>query len=292
MKLFFKVTLSAVFLTMFRLMTARTEKGSFGSLQKPDDLKTITRKATLLDETSVFYDFDFDSFDNENKCGYRKCFFLSKSEANLGYVVGHPNYFDLDLKAYELAKRLEKENGVNQPNVSPPEIVTLDTFVGSEIRENTRYQDTNAIVVSKVRVIGDDAIMMGCDRKSKGTKIGATKTTAKLRSALPRIVATSEDAVGFYLNFERSVKTTKEILIKVPGLINDMQVMVDKLGKFYEIDLDRALQRPTVPEDMTKRCFKSLDNLVALTRDLVRIRETEEAFMRGVEYEDHLPALR
>lgn len=288
MKLFFKVALSAVFLTL--LMTTRTGVGSSGSLQKPDDLKSVERKATQLDKTSVFQDFDFGSFDNSKKCGYRKCFFLSKSNTDFGYVVGHPSFFDVDLKAYELAKRLEKEDGANQPNVSPPEIVTLDAFVGPEIRENSRYQDENSIVVSKVHAIRPDAILMGCDGKIKSKVRHTTKTTRMLKSALPRIIARSEDALGFYLNFEKSIKTTKDILIKVPGLINDMQVLVDKFGNFYQIDLDRAFQRnPNVPEDKTKRCFDSLDNLLVFTRDLLRVREIEEAFIRGIEYKEHLP---
>lgn len=287
MKLLFSVALNAVFLTW--LMATRSELASFGSSQQPDDFKP-ERKATKInkiariraslvgDATSVFNDFDFDSFDDFKKCGYRKCFFLSKSNADFGYVVGHPSFFDKDLQAYELAKRLEEEDGINQPNTSPPEIVPMNAVVISEIGENRRFQNTNnSLVVSKVHTIKDDAILIGCEMHVKNGK-----NTEKLKLELPYIIRMNEDAAGFYRNFKESIETTKNILIKAPGLFNDMQIMVDKFGSVHHIDFDRAFQRNTpVPEDKIKTCFESLDDLVTMTLELLRAREKEDKFILG-----------
>lgn len=198
----------------------------------------------------VFNDFDIDS----KVCGNHKCFFLSKTYGKFGYLVTTRDLLPNSEKTYELAKKLEKNDLVIQPLLTPPELVPLSQEMAEKLGErNDKNQlfETGEIVVNRSRAI-KDAVVMGCHMENG-------KDSEELKKILPQWIKEAEDPDQFRRNFQVSLHATKMALQENPCLFRDMHVMVDKHGSVYHIDLDRCYHTDELPpaEEMIK-CINSL----------------------------------
>lgn len=216
----------------------------------------------------VFNDFDIAS----KVCGFHKCFFLSKTYENCGYLVTPRGLLPNSKQSYELAKKMEeKDSAFLQPLLTAPELVHLSQEMSEKLGERhyeNQMFEPGEIVVSKSRNI-HDAVVMGCNMKNG-------KNSDELKNLLPQWIEEAEDPDLFFYNFRNSLHATKLALQDHPCLFLDMHVMVDKHGSAHNIDLDRCYhsdeQQPT--EEMVK-CINSLSFLQRMAEHLVK-KQTEE----------------
>lgn len=227
---------------------------------------------------SLWNDLDLEIFNSTKYCGYRKCFFYSKTNVDFGYIVTHPHFIDLDLKAYDLSRVLEKEYAIEQYYLTKPTSVPLNTVMTLAIVDNKRLnekyhkheKDTWELVVAKVNTIKNDAVEVGCFSFGK-------KSTTKLEKALPTFIKKFPNPTDFVETLEKEFETTKKVFRAHPHLYQDLQVMVDKFGNVHHMDFDRAFQN--VPGNFTEEwitgCYGNFDKVVRKAQELVD-REVEE----------------
>ena len=231
------------------------------SLSKSHDEPSLEQQH----EASVFNDMDFEAFEKEPLCGFSKCFFLSKSNNEFGYLVLHPVKFINGVKSYELAKRLEEEYQVDL-GLFPPEMVPLSRSMAAKFSEygklkhknHNRYENVNKISVQKMRRIPNDAVLVGCNKECFG-------------HFLEKIPDFIKETPGdsFYQNMKSSFEQTKKMYFEHPQLLHDMQFMVDRFGKVHHMDFDRVLQPGAKKTgEWIDKCYGRMDKLVRMSHDL------------------------
>lgn len=216
----------------------------------------------LKDKTLIYSDFNFES----KMCGFLKCFFLSKQDDSFGYLLGPTRLYQESIKTFAFAKRMEEEDSIDQPLLTPPALVPLSQSMSLKIgtiKFKDQYFEPDEVVVSKVRAIKNEPVVSGCN-------IANGKTSEKLKKRLPQYIEKSPNPTIFLANFLRSMAATKKTIMKNTCLFLDMQVMVDNLGYVHHIDLDRCFQfgNKKVPEDQIEVCMNSLTYLEILAKDL------------------------
>jgi len=202
---------------------------------------------------------------------FSNVFFLSKQDDDFGYLLGPPRLYQESIKTFVFAKRMEEEDSIDQPLLSPPELVPLSESMSLKLGTiyfKDHYFKPPEVVVSKVRAIKHDPVVAGCN-------IPNGKTTWKLKRRLPKFIQQAPNPRTFFENFERSLDATIKTMLKNPCLFLDMQVMVDNLGFVHHIDLDRCFQfgRKKVPEDEIAVCMTSLHYLKSLARSITEKEE-------------------
>jgi len=200
----------------------------------------IEQSLEQRNDSGVFDDMDFQAFENNPLCGSAKCFFLSKSNNEFGYLVIHPSLFHNGKESYKFAKRLEDEYQLDL-QLFPPELVPLSTSMAAKFSEygqieteHNRYENIREIVVQKMRTIENDAVLVGCNPTGG-------KTNQLLLAKLPDLIKESPGD-SFYQNLKSSIEQTKKILVEHPLLFNDRQVLIDRFCNVHHMHFDRVFQ--------------------------------------------------
>lgn len=210
-------------------------------------------------------------------CGAEKCFFHSKSDNQIGYLLApssekRSSRFQALDGAWELAERLRRVYGIQHFLLAPPTNITVTERLDFRLNRNLwsessrkaisvstkhakRYPKGSTIVVQKVERAPKQNIILGC----KDSKLNIIDSTI---DAFARHVKYKE---SFTLRFQQNLAEVRQLLLKEPCLIHDFQVFVDTRGRIYHLDFDRCFNFITGEKKMVRRewmvesgCYKTL----------------------------------
>jgi hypothetical protein len=184
-------------------------------------------------------------------CGAHKCFYRLKSSKDIGYLVANVNIHSEDfVKQWETTKSLEAKYAISHFLLEPPVLKNITQqfadAINSKIFRATKPKKHNIKVFStfimyqKVRVAPTPNVLFGCTQNKKKLM------TRSLTDFLKNI----QNKVRFAEHVEKEMARSSKLLHEVPWLARDFQVMIDKNGKFYHIDVctgpfDKALKNRT-----------------------------------------------
>ncbi len=175
-------------------------------------------------------------------CGWHKCFFRSKSNRQVGYLVARSTGMSSSEKrkrlksldsAYNLAKYLEQEYNIRHFLIAPPTSLTVDKSLESRMNSNLK-SETNRRNFNQQRF-------------PKGSVAFVEKVKPAPRHAL--LVGCKE--------------SKRNLFHKV---VYDFQVLIDTKGNLYHLDFDRCFSTksakkkdgPSTKKLSQNSCFKSL----------------------------------
>lgn len=200
----------------------------------PNKLATSDGPSQSGDEAEDITSFwwkDLD-YDQTIRCGRFKCYFFSASNPDHGYLVmkRRSSWGKLAPAAYYLAKRLESEHNITHLYTNAPFTTkTPESFV--EHADGTdwgsRYAGAELLVVQPSRNAPEKAIVYKCNGHRKTQMLDYLKENGH---------------EGYEERLLEGLAKTIILVDSTPGLVYDFQFMVDLDGRFYEIDLDRAVE--------------------------------------------------
>lgn len=258
---------------------------------KPGDKANGGANATSSSQLPIFDPKDLDG-SKTVPCGFEKCFFRSKSDSSIGYLVAKSRGESKTLRrarlkalesAYKYAMHLEREYGIRHFLLEPPLNITVDKQLASHLnrnlksethrnrfRKNRRFPKGATVVVEKCERAPSDSFLIGC----KESKLALFKKTVQ------KFVERVENKTTFARHLQESFVDLRELVQQEPCLLNDFQVLIDTKGNMYHLDFDRCFNTRTSKkkkgvstsrvnqtscfknlEVMERRVYQALDNL-------------------------------
>jgi len=235
--------------------------------------------ANATPQLDVFHPDDLD-VSKRVPCGWEKCFYHSKSDDKVGYLVARSTGKSSSARrgrlksldaAWQLAKHLQQEYNINHFLIAPPVNVTVSKILESRLNHNlkseTRRQKFNkkrfpkgsTAFVEKVKPAPKHTLLIGC-KKSK---------LVLFKRVIDKFALRVKDKESFAHHFKKSFADLKELLHHEPCLLYDFHVVLDAKGNLYHLDFDRCFSMKTAKKKSgpsAKRvgrssCFKSLDKI-------------------------------
>lgn len=204
-------------------------------------------------------------------CGKEKCFFASKLDSTVGYLVARGSYNDFAdtsklerlQQGWKLAKTLEKKHKIQHFLMDGPKTIPVSDHLASLMNQNlwfetrdkaldevvkkrlrTRYPTQSQAFVQKVKVAPTPNLLMACAESNRPHF--ERHVDAFLFGVSPKFLKT----------FRKNLDKTRKLLKKEPCMVRDFQVLVDKNGVFYHLDFDRCFN--SREEDETQMCLDYL----------------------------------
>jgi hypothetical protein len=202
---------------------------------------------------------------NQVPCGKEKCFFRTKSNDTIGYLVARSSHkenrkgrFESLQAAYALAQNLTNTHNAQHFLKAPPVQIVISPQLATRLNQNLwsekgqrpfkteRYQVNTTAFIQRVQVAPSPHLLIGCVE----SKMGPFQT--QLGSFMQQV--TKKEA--FLKTFQRSFKNVRKLIFDVePCLIKDFQVFMDTTGNLYHLDFDRCFS----PESATKKYTSPAD---------------------------------
>ena len=224
-------------------------------------------------------------------CGQYKCFFRSKSDPGVGYLVApSQRKMDTTLKWFEtleagwqLSQDLEKKCAIQHFLLEPPTKFKVSSDLAKRLNKNLysekrekvirgknskRFPKGSIAFMQKVKTAPKKGIVIGCaDSKLVQFKKNANKFAKSIKYVN-----------NFGRNWSEGLATAKQLIETEPCLTKDFQVLVDEKGNFYHLDFDRCFlpdasgQKYQISREETTSCLEALDELQSrVQRHLSRI---------------------
>jgi hypothetical protein len=191
-------------------------------------------------------DLDFTKY---SICGKQKCFFQSRSDPDIGYLVSDEDKWSNMVRAAALEDQMSQKYGVwvaKLPHHEPQRYTVSqdmwclllflvrpdDLRPDNPAKSKFRYRDSvvKPVIVQRVRKAPEPYVVLGSwSRRYEFTDF--------LHTVVPP--ANLEE---FIVNMEADVNVMRKMLEEYPELYQDVQVMVDTRGRFFHFDTDRAFQ--------------------------------------------------
>lgn len=222
---------------------------------------------------------DMNDLDSTQKasCGFIKCYFRSKSDTQIGYVVAPMTRQTAGrlkslTNSWKFAEQLRQEHDVHHFLLAPPTtaVVNQKLFVGlnqnlwsersQKYQRFKRFRKGSTVVVQKVMAAPKQRILLGC----------APPKLRIIRKQLDKFIRKSvKDKDSFARRFHESFSKIRELLRHEPCLIDDFQVFLDAKGNLHHLDIDRCFNAKTTKKknerlDIMRKsqCYKtSLDKI-------------------------------
>jgi len=184
-------------------------------------------RASHADDEDVLWWHDID-YEQPGLCGGVKCFFLSLRDPTNGYLVGHGHI--KNPSGYDVALELETKYGAKHFYSSPPSEEEMPAYFKEHLFEEYEpfYGKSEWLVIQPTRTAPEGSIVERC-------------YWPRDRTLLNRL-----DQVLVYMDQEqqsglmRELNDTIHVVHKKPELIDDFQMMLDREGHVYHLDLDRV----------------------------------------------------
>lgn len=213
-------------------------------------------------------------------CGWHKCFFRSKSNPQVGYLIARSTEMSsrekkkrlqsLDL-AYQLAKHLEQEYNIRHFLIAPPISLTVDKSLESRMNNNLksetnrknfkkrRFPKGSVAFAEKVKPAPSHALLIGC--KESKLKL--------FHKVVDKFISRVHDKESFARQLTKSFAELRTVLLHEPCLLYDFQVLIDVKGNLYHLDFDRCFSMRTAKKKKglssknvsQSSCFKSLGKI-------------------------------
>lgn len=251
----------------------QTEPGTPGTekVNKEPLLAHHHNVSSVASETIDMFDLDPSK---PALCGFIKCYFRSKSDSQVGYVVAPTSKKTKGrLKsltaAWNLAEQLRREYNTTHFLLAPPANAHVTNELYSRLNSNlfnertqkvnkklTRFRKSSTVVVQKVRPAPKERIMIGCARPKLRV----------LNKQINKFITKVDDKASFARRFKESFTQVRKLLVHEPCLIIDFQIFVDTFGNIYHLDIDRCFNAKTTKKKNVKlknsHCYKhSLDKI-------------------------------
>lgn len=198
-------------------------------------------------------------------CGTYKCFFRSKSNATVGYLVSRSAAHFVRERlimlesGYDLAKSLKRRYDINNFLLEPPIDVTVSTKevaermnqnLWSELKDEylnqTFFPEKKQVFVQKCKVAPEPNLLIGCDDYKSTNYV----------NYLEEFMLQVSDKASFVDTLKENLSKTRDLLQEESCLFYDFQVLMDTQGKVYHFDFDRCYHSS---DGMKKRSIKLED---------------------------------
>ncbi|KAL7549426.1 hypothetical protein ACHAWF_012697 [Thalassiosira exigua] len=232
---------------------------------------------------SLVNDIDFST---KALCGRHKCFFRSKANASVAYLIArnekNTNTEDM-FEQWRLMKHLEAEYKIRHFLLEPPKTMNITHEVAEKLNsisvrhrnprnpkddpsvDTLRYfSGSTPIILQESHVAPTPSIQMGCAPRKLLRAMGDISDT----------FMASIEREEFVAQLRRELAHTTAWLQKEPFVVPDFQFIVDSDGKIYNIDLgwfivdkngmavDRNITDERTQEVWMKRCDRAFEKLL------------------------------
>jgi hypothetical protein len=212
------------------------------------------------------------NFTEPAKCGGNKCFLKISNEPTIGYLVPHDgskvkdNILYTMMKGYDLARYLESKYQIKHLLLEPPkkliapppfcvqeQLSNASNFELIQTRTHVKYDDYENFIYQKNQVMPTPSIML----KPWKTKYEGKEVWHKF--VKDHVV----NGTQFMQQFELDAQISIKVLIQFPRLVHDYQVLTDRYGNMYHLDLDRAFEDIKISsEEKTTKILNSIEYMV------------------------------
>ena len=194
------------------------------------DPKTVRKRPRRGAETSWWKDINYGQ---NGLCGGEKCFFISTTDPSRGYLVGDSSFHGVPrlaeaVEAYTYAAELESKYDIRHLYVDPPyEMDTPPLFMRNLSAPYMKHFGTpKKMIIQPSRTAPEGSIIIRCYNHNVLYK--RTETIVRNMSGNAK------------KNLVKELEIQNHVVEDNPGLINDFQLMIDKEGRTYHLDLNRA----------------------------------------------------
>jgi len=194
----------------------------------------------------------FNDFNLTNiHCGMSKCFFLSRSRMDMGYLVAKKkdSHYKME-KAWKMGNKLRDRYNVSHFMAAPPRSLRLTskgiTFLNQADREAKWKYTDDQISIQECYKFPKDSVTIGC----------FSGKVQKSLEGLDELLKVVVEKKKFAQEFSKSMSRVKKMAEERNCLFLDFQVLVDKEGRMYNMDLDRCWSQLM---KNTPRCLRNLD---------------------------------
>jgi len=243
-------------------------------------MEEVKHNNNNLSHSSIILD-DFDLSAEKLPCGFKKCFFLSKTNQDIGYLMKGRKVFDKNNissvhKGYELSQWIDRHFNDDLHHhfyIDKPFMVNLNETIREELnkrikgRNQTKIFTTPSAAVQKVKKTKiNEMIMFQC----------SFKTVKKRWAIFMKKAIQKKDGAKYLKNMEKSYNILEETITLKPTILNDFQAYFDREGNIYFTDLDGSGIQfgGNVGQEKrtnTKRmeCLKTMEQIVNNIRKMV-----------------------
>ncbi|KAL7529103.1 hypothetical protein ACHAWF_002842 [Thalassiosira exigua] len=179
----------------------------------------------------ILDDFDMSSRAN---CGDHKCFFPSKTNASIGYLVAANTGFSHDMsKQWKKTKRLEAKYNIRHFLSEPPQQVNITRQFTKRLNKmsisrNKKYVAESPVFVQKSAAFPERAIHFGCEK---------SLLTNGMSNILHGRFAESIEVDAFLNQLRKEFAQIADMLEKEPWAAPDLQFVFNTKGEVYITDL-------------------------------------------------------
>lgn len=192
------------------------------------DPRTVRKKRIRWRGKDASWWNDID-YHQRGMCGKEKCFFVSLRDPSKGYLIGHTN-LDKTMQAYRYASELESKYGARHFSTDPPFEETAPAYFQQHLHGEYKsfYNSTEslALVIQPTRTAPEGSVIFRC--YDPRVSIG------RLNYILGSM--DQESKQGLVGELENTIRVVEN----QPELITDFQLMIDRQGLAWHLDLDRV----------------------------------------------------
>jgi len=199
------------------------------------DPKTVRRVNRQAGGAATPWWNDID-YHQRGLCGKEKCFFLSLEDPSRGYLVGHDK-FDRTAAAYVLATELATEHGSRHFATAAPFEETTPEYFRQHLHGEYKafYRDAASLVIQPMLTALEGSVVVRC----YDPRVSLGRINYLLDGMDRAAMATLADELA------REVR----VVARRPELRTDFQLMLDRRGRAYHLDLDRVAKGPASRKD-------------------------------------------
>ena len=209
----------------------------------PELLERIQKAQKIASEVpeefSWFADFDLSKGYAFN-CGINKCFYPSRTDEKLGYLVANTSQYRQMKNAHKLEEDLVEEFGIIPLSKSIERIDGITPEMAYVLSKYTRqwgYQkqhltfrlETQNIVLQRVHKVPSPSLTCAFTPRKGGSML----------QRMPEFIKQIPDPAAFAKQFLIEQDRTYKIMKAYSQLLDDFQFILDTSGHLYHIDLDR-----------------------------------------------------
>lgn len=227
----------------------------------PKTVRRINRQpAVRASGKAVSWWKDID-YGQRGLCGKEKCFFLSLVDPTRGYLVGRGD-FDRTARAYALAVELASEYGARHFSTAPPFEDKMPEYFRRHLLGEYKsfYKDAASLVIQPMLTALEGSVVVRCYD--------------------PRVSIGRIDYMLGYMHpaaqraLVEELERTVLIVAQRPELRTDFQLMIDRQGRAYHLDLDRVAKGEASRKDI-RHFAGCLESAIDHVRKKIAVTESD-----------------
>ena len=205
-------------------------------------------------------------YSKPGKCGHYKCFFRSREDPHIGYLVTETDigsFNKIHLHVWEIAKDIETRYNARHFYMQRPIIIKANRSVANKlgaflkfhpgIKRKDNFFQGLVYAVYTVQIAPPRAAVIGCTKR---------KIRPDLTDVLRVLDKTKLETAT--KTFEKEINNLIRTISSESYLVFDFQVFVDSQGKVYHFDLDRGAGRDPPSEARIQSCTCNLKKMAVL----------------------------